>query len=110
MQFEGCAAEPLTTIMAVLPGSKWSCLLFTHCFAGCVERSHKNLSIFEKLRVFVDDNWAFGGGTSKEVPEMAKNVMKKLKEEVDKKGIKLSVTENGKEGKQDDCVLWIPGE
>ena len=27
MQFEGCAAEPLTTITAVLPGSKWSCLL-----------------------------------------------------------------------------------
>ena len=31
--------------------------------------------------------------------EMAKKVMKKLKEEIDKKGIKLSVTENGKEGK-----------
>ena len=30
---------------------------------------------------------------------MAKNVMKKLKEEVEKKGLKLSVTENGKEGK-----------
>ena len=27
VQFEGCAAEPLTTIMAILPGSKWSCLL-----------------------------------------------------------------------------------
>ena len=30
---------------------------------------------------------------------MAKNVMKKLKEEVEKQGQKLSVTENGKEGK-----------
>ena len=29
---------------------------------------------------------------------MAKKVMKKLKEEVEKKGLKLSVTENGKEG------------
>ena len=29
---------------------------------------------------------------------MAKNVMKNLKDEVGKKGLKLSVTENGKEG------------
>ena len=28
VQFEGCAAEPLTTITAILPGSKWSCLFF----------------------------------------------------------------------------------
>ena len=27
VQFEGCAAEPLTSITAILPGSKWSCLL-----------------------------------------------------------------------------------
>ena len=27
VQFEGCAAEPLQTITAILPGSKWSCLL-----------------------------------------------------------------------------------
>ena len=27
VQFEGCAAEPLTAITAILPGSKWSCLL-----------------------------------------------------------------------------------
>ena len=31
--------------------------------------------------------------------EKAKEVMKKLKEEVEKKGLKLSVTENGEEGK-----------
>ena len=30
---------------------------------------------------------------------MAKKVMKKLKQEVEKKRLKLSVTENGKEGK-----------
>ena len=30
---------------------------------------------------------------------MTKKVMKKLREEVEKKGLKLSVTENGKEGK-----------
>ena len=27
VQLEGCAAEPLRTITAILPGSKWSCLL-----------------------------------------------------------------------------------
>ena len=27
VQFEGCAAEPHETITAILPGSKWSCLL-----------------------------------------------------------------------------------
>ena len=27
VQFEGCALEPLRTITAILPGSKWSCLL-----------------------------------------------------------------------------------
>ena len=27
VQFEGCAAESLRTITAILPGSKWSCLL-----------------------------------------------------------------------------------
>ena len=27
VQFEGCVAEPLQTITAILPGSKWSCLL-----------------------------------------------------------------------------------
>ena len=30
---------------------------------------------------------------------MSKNVMQKLKEEVEEQGLKLSVTENGKEGK-----------
>ena len=36
---------------------------------------------------------------NREVAEAAKKVMKKLKEEIEKKGFKLSVTENGKEGK-----------
>ena len=48
---------------------------------------------------FVDDITALVKGKKKEVAEMAKKVMKKLKEEVEKKGLKLSVTENGKEGK-----------
>ena len=52
-----------------------------------------------KLRVFADDITVLVQGRNKEVAEMAKKVMKKLKEEVEKKGLKLSVTEDGKEGK-----------
>ena len=37
-------------------------------------------------------------GRSKEVAVMAKEVMKKLNEEVEKNGLKLPVTQNGKEG------------
>ena len=38
-------------------------------------------------------------GKNKEVAEMAMKVMKKLKDEVEKKALRLSVTEKGKEGK-----------
>ena len=38
---------------------------------------------------------------NREVAEMAKLVMRKHKEEVEKKGFKLSVSENGKEGKSE---------
>ena len=46
-----------------------------------------------KLSVFVNDVTTPVKGRHKEVAEMAKKVMKKLKEEVEKKGLKLSVTE-----------------
>ena len=42
---------------------------------------------------------------NKEVTEMAKKVMRKLKEEVEKKGLKLSITEKGKEGKSKMIAL-----
>ena len=35
VQFEGCAAEPLTNITAILPGPEL--FAFTRCVAGCVE-------------------------------------------------------------------------
>ena len=41
-----------------------------------------------KLRVFVDDITALVKGRIKESGEMAKKVMKKLKEKVEKKGLK----------------------
>ena len=51
------------------------------------------------LRVFVDDITALVKGRNKEVAEMAKKAMRNLMEDVEKKGLKLSATENGKEGK-----------
>ena len=51
------------------------------------------------LRVFVDDITAILMAMNKVVAEMAKKVMKRLREEVEKEGLKLSVNENGKEGK-----------
>ena len=47
----------------------------------------------------MDDITAFVRRRNKVVVEMAKKVTKKLKEEIEKKGLKLSVTENGKAGK-----------
>ena len=45
-------------------------------------------------------------GKNKVLAEMAKKVMKKLKEEVEWKGLKLSVTEDWEGRKeQDDCVV-----
>ena len=53
-----------------------------------------------KLRVFVDDITALLMGKNSVVAEMAKQVMKKLKEEVKKKGLNMSVNENGKGRKE----------
>ena len=91
VQFEGCAAEPLRTLTAILPGS--SIVLQDALSEG--------VKIYPplKLRVFVDGITALLKGRNKEVAEKAKKVMKKLKEEVEKKCLTLSVTENGKEGK-----------
>ena len=51
------------------------------------------------MRVFLDDITALLVVKNKEVANMAKKVMKKFKEEVEKKGLNMSVTENGTEGK-----------
>ena len=52
-----------------------------------------------KLRVFVDDITALLMGRSREVAETAKKLKEEIeKKEVERKGLRLSVTENGKEG------------
>ena len=79
VQFEGCAAEPLTTITTMLPGSKWSCLLLRIVLQDALSEVTKICTSL-KLRVFEEDITALVKG-KKEVAETAKKVMKKLKEE-----------------------------
>ena len=76
LQFEGCVAEPLQTITAILPGSKWSCLLPRVLQDALSEVTQIYPSL--KLRVFVDDITALLIEKNKEVAEMAKKVVKKF--------------------------------
>ena len=112
LQFEGCVAEePLQAIMAILPGSKWSCFLRIVLQDALSEVTNIYPSL--KLRVFVDDITALVQGRNEDVAEMAKKkkVMKKLKDEVEKKGLKLFSHWKWQGRKeQDDCVVWILGE
>ena len=78
-QFEGCAAEPLRTITAILPGSKWSCLLLRILLQDALSEVTKNYLPL-KLRVFVDDITASVKGEKKKWRKWRKKVMKKLKE------------------------------
>ena len=108
-QFEGCAAEPLTTITAVLPGSKWSCLLVRIVLQDALNEVIKIYPPL-KLRVFVDDITALLMVKNKVVAELAKKVTKKLKKGREERT--QSVSDRRWEGRkeQDDCVVWIPGE
>ena len=66
-----------------LPRVKVELLASAYCVAGCTELGHTNLPS-AAIEVFVDDITALLIGKNKEVAEMAKKVMKKLKEEVEK--------------------------
>ena len=67
VQFEGCVAEPLQTITAILPGSKWSCLLLRIVLQDALSEVMKNYSPL-KLRVFVDDITALVKRVAMELP------------------------------------------
>ena len=84
VKFEGCVAEPLRTITPSCQGqSGVACFhVVLQDALGEVTKNYPPL----KLRVFVDDITALLRGKNKEVAEMAKNVIKKLKDEVEKKG------------------------
>ena len=73
-------------------------LALTDCVAACVVLGSKNYLTL-KLRVFVDDITALLRRKNKVTAEMAKKVLNIMKEEVERKGLNLSVTEDGKEGK-----------
>ena len=73
MQFEGCVAEPLQTITAILPGSKWSCFLSLVLQDALSDVAQFYLPLI--LRVFVDVITALLMGKNEEVAEMAKKLM-----------------------------------
>ena len=79
-QFEGCVAEPPQTITAILPGSKWSCLLLRVVLQ---DASSEVMKVWPplNLRVSVDDFTALMEGRSKELADPAVEGS-----EVDKKG------------------------
>ena len=54
VQFQGCVAEPLQTITAILPGSKWSCLLLRVVLQDASTEVTKFYPPL-KMRAFVDD-------------------------------------------------------
>ena len=54
VQFKGCAADPLRTTTAILPGSKWSCLLLRIVSQDALSEVTKIYPSL-KWRVFVDD-------------------------------------------------------
>ena len=77
VQFEGCAAEPHTTITAILPGSKWSCWQLRIVLQDALTEV-TNIYPCLKLRVFVDDIMALlmernrvDGGNGKKGEEKA---------------------------------------
>ena len=81
--FEGCVAEPLQTLTAILPGSKWSCW---HLCIVLQDASSEITTSYPplKLRVFWDEITGFLVEENKVVAETAKNVMKRPREEVGK--------------------------
>ena len=93
----------------LLPRPKWSCLLLRIVFQDALSGVMKNYPPL-KLRVFADDITVLVQGRNNEVAEMAKKVMKKLKEEVEKKNPQV-VSHPGWKGRKEheDCIVWFPG-
>ena len=78
VQFEGCVTEPSRTITTISPASKWSVLrrIVVQDASSEVAKIYPPL----KLRVFVDDITALLMEKNKVVAEMAKKVMRRLRE------------------------------
>ena len=109
VQFEGCVAEQLQTITAILSGSTWSCLLLDFVLQDAFSEVMKVYPPL-KRKVFVDDITAFMEGKNKELPGFVKNVLQSIKREVEEKGPKLSIAEGGQEEeKQSDRAMQLSG-
>ena len=111
VQFERCVAEPLWTFHGHLARVKVELPAFAYCTSRCAERGHTNYSSVEVEGICgCHHSTPKRKKKNREVAEMAKKVLKKLKEEIEKKGLKI-VSHRKWEGRenQDDCVMWLPG-
>ena len=75
-------------ITAILPGSKWSCLLLRIVLQDALSDVTKIYPL-PKLRVFVDDITAFMNGRNKGLVEMAEKVLKSIRIEVEERGLEV---------------------
>ena len=96
VEFEGCVAEALQTTS--LTGSKWSCSLLRIVMQ---DATGEGMKVYPPLtlKVQLDDVTALVEGRNKELPGIAEKVLKSTRRKVAEKGLKLSITEGGKEGK-----------
>ena len=107
VQFEGCVAEPLQNITAILPGSKWSCLLLRTVVQDALSKVVKVVKVFPplKLKVFVEDITAFMEGRYNELASIAEKVLISIKGQAEENCSKLSNTEGGKVGQSKVMAL-----
>ena len=99
VQFDGCVAEPLQTITAIFPWSKWSCLLLRIVLQDALSEGMK-VCPPTKLMVLVDDITAFTEGRHKELLGIAEQVLKAMRREVEGQAVGFTPTERLKFGRQ----------
>ena len=94
VEFECCVAEPLQAITAILLKLKWSCLflriVLQDALSGIVT-VYPTTSLEER---------------DKELPGTAEKALRAMRMEVEEKGLTLSVTEGGKDGKSQVIASW----
>ena len=96
--FEGSVADPLQTITAILPGSRWICLLLRVVLQDALGEV---LKVYPPLKpkALLDDIKLYLWRVNQEVPRAVPKVVGKLKDEIRETKLQLSLTEEGKEGK-----------
>ena len=99
VHFEWCVAEPFQTITGILLGSTWSCLLLRIVLQDALSEVMKVYPPMKLKVFFVDEMTPFMQGRNTELPGIAEKVLKSIRKEAEEKGLKLSITEGGKQGK-----------